>query len=183
MTWIFGFHGQTRAGLRPSWSVTCSFHTDTESENHIFCKPGFRIRICLNNSKFNQSNIGILTNSIKSAPKLDLLTMHIKLIIQWWVEMLNIFGSKKVNSGYLWGARLRGQREGSRQLLFCTLYFQYILSFPWHVVLLLIYFNWKINSKKLRTLSAPFQNKPQISMSLSHLFNTVNARILRRDHL
>ena len=106
--------------------------------------------------------------------------MQNKLIILLGEGLSNISCSKKVNSGSLWIVRLRGRRKGSRQPLFLTFYFFPIHSefFSWTCGAF-IYFNWMINSKKLRTHSTPSKTKPQTPTCLRRLCNTISAYIPR----
>lgn len=68
---LSGFMAKLWGLLGPCWSVTC-LHSNTEVENHTqLCKTGFIIVIYPGSSNLSRLNTGILTDSLKGAPKLD----------------------------------------------------------------------------------------------------------------
>ena len=68
---LSGFMAKLWGLLGPCWSVTC-LHSNSEIENHTqFCKTGLIIVIYPGSSDMSRLNTGILTDSSKSAPKLD----------------------------------------------------------------------------------------------------------------
>lgn len=66
-----GFMAKLWGPLGPCWSVT-RLHSNTEIENHTqLCKTGFVIVIYPGSSNLSRLSTGILTDSLKGAPKLD----------------------------------------------------------------------------------------------------------------
>lgn len=66
-----GFMAKLWGLLGLCWSVT-RLHSNTEIENHTqLCKTGFVIVIYPGSSNLSRLSTGILTDSLKGAPKLD----------------------------------------------------------------------------------------------------------------